>query len=262
MATMMTNDIPQGTTDKDPGIIASLLWIVGLVVFQLIGIVIAWAAQAGISGEPMMAMREINGETTPVPMIAPITMMFGVFLGAAGLIALRARYLCRHLRPAWDGTSPHALSRRSIMTTIALIIAVMLFTMAYQTALGEKPIQPELVLFLNAMNSGYAGLAVVVLAGAVGAPVLEEILFRGQLQGAIHRKLTGKTERAPIHAIAITSAVFALIHFQPLAIPPLFVAGAVFGWIRWRSGSLALPIAAHILMNFISLIVLYFTGEI
>ena len=262
MATTMTTDIPQGTTDKDPGIIASLLWIVGLVVFQLIGIMIAWAMQAAISGEPMMVMREIDGETTPVPMIAPITMMFGVFLGAAGLIAMRAKYLCRHLRPAWDGTSPHALSRHSILTTIGLIIAVMLFTVVYQTALGEEPIQPELVLFLDAMNSGYAGLAVVILAGAIGAPVLEELLFRGQLQGAIHRKLDGKTGKAPIYAIAITAGVFSLIHFQPLAIPPLFAAGAVFGWIRWRSGSLALPIAAHILMNFISLIVLYFTGEI
>ncbi len=48
MATTMTTDIPQGTTDKDPGIIASLLWIVGLVVFQLIGIMIAWAMQAAI----------------------------------------------------------------------------------------------------------------------------------------------------------------------------------------------------------------------
>ena len=259
MATIINNDIPQGTTDKDPGIIGSLLWIVALIVFQLIGILVAWGLQAAVTGEPMM---RINDDGDPVPVISAVTMMFGVFIGAGLLIAMRAKYLCRHLRPAWDGSSPHALSKRSIITTAILIVAVMLFTMVYQTALGEQPIQPELILFLDAMNSGYAGLAVVLLAGAIGAPVLEETLFRGQLQGAIQKKFDTRTERAPIYAIAITSGVFALIHFQPLAIPPLFAAGAVFGWIRWRSGSLALPIIAHVLMNFFSLVVLYLTGEI
>ena len=223
---------------------------------------IAWALNAGFTGQPMMRMGEVGGEAMPIPIISPVTMMLGVFLGAAALIALRAKYLIRHLKPAWDGSSQHALSRRSIITTGLLILGVMIFSIVYQTALGEQPIQPELVLFLDAMNSGYGGLAVVMLAAAVGAPVLEEILFRGQLQGAIQKKLDTKTDKAPIYAIAITSAVFALIHFQPLAIPPLFVAGAVFGWIRWRSGSLALPIIAHVLMNFISLIVMFFTGEI
>ena len=263
MASILKSDVPQSATDQDPGIGKSVLWIIGLVVFQLMGILIAWITQAAISGEPMMRMTQVDGQTVPVPNLDAVTMMFGVFLGAGALIALRAKYLCRHLRPAWDGSSPHALSRRSILMTGALIIGVMLFTLVYQTAIGEQPIQPELILFLNAMNSGYAGLAVVFLAGAIGAPVLEEILFRGQLQGAIQKKLEDRrSQRAPIYAIAITSAVFSLIHFQPLAIPPLFVAGAAFGWIRWRSGSLALPIAAHVLMNFISLVLLYFTGEI
>lgn len=262
MATI-ANDTTTSDPVKDPGIVMSLFWLVGFVVLQFVGIIIAWAIQAAVTGQSMMRMTEVDGQTVPVPQISAATMMTGVFVGALLLIALRYRYMMKHLRPAWDGSTPEAFSRRSILMTGLVIIGVMIFSAIYQFALGERPIQPELVFFLNAMNSGYGGLAAVFLAGAVGAPFLEEVLFRGQLQGAIQKKLQDRrASHAPVIAIVITASVFALIHFQPLAIPPLFVAGAAFGWIRWKTGSLALPIAAHVLMNFMSLILLFVTGEV
>ena len=261
MATVIQKNDDLKASDKDPGIVASFLWIVGLIVFQLGGILAAGILQSVITGEPLMTMTEVDGKPVAVPNMSEVTMMFGIFLGAAALIAVRAKYLCRHIKPAWDGTMPHALGKKIIGISVLMVIGVGLLTSGYQLLLGEVPIQPELVLFLNAMNSGPAGILVVFLAGAVGAPVLEEILFRGQLQGAIQNKF-GSNPKAPIYAIVITSAVFSLIHFQPLAIPPLFLAGVVFGWMRWKSGTLVLPILAHVLMNTASLTILLMTGEI
>lgn len=250
MTAIAHKPIPQGTTSQDPGVIASLLWIVGLVAFQFIGIFIA-----------ILFETITTGNSNPMEMGAT-TLMFGVLVGSLLLIALRSKYMLRHLKPAWDGSSPHALSKKSLLITGALVLGTAIFSALYQTfVLGDQDMQPELVIFLNAMQGGTVGVVMVFLVGALAAPVLEEILFRGQLQGAVQEKLKNNSNSA-VYAILITAGVFSIIHFQPLAIPPLFVAGCAFGWIRWRSGSLALPIVAHVAMNFLSLLILLMTGEI
>jgi len=107
------------------------------------------------------------------------------------------------------------------------------------------------------------GIAITYLAAAVFAPILEEILFRGQLQGAITEKLNAKNfANGPAFAIFITSAIFALIHMQPLAMPLLFLTGVVMGYIRYRTKSLVMPIAIHVVMNAIGITLILVTGEI
>lgn len=244
----MAVEIPQGTTTKDPGIVASLVWLLGLVAFQILGMAIAMGIQMATTG----------GVGQP----DAVTLMFGVLIGSLLMIAMRSKYLMRHMRPAWEKDSPYRVSGKAIITTILLVIATGVFSVMYQGLIPGKTMQPELEIFLNAINSGVIGIIAVYLVGAVAAPVLEEILFRGQLQGAIQNKLESKVKNPPIFAIGITSAIFALIHFQPYAIPPLFFAGCVFGWIRWRTGSLALPILGHVTLNAISLTILMITGTI
>jgi len=249
MSEAMAVDIPQGTTTKDPGIVASLLWLLGLVGFQVLGMAIAMGIQMATTG----------GAGQP----DAVTLMFGVLIGSLLMIAMRSKYMMRHLRPAWEKGSPYAITGQAIITTILLVVATGLFTAVNQsTVIADKTMQPELQIFLNAINSGTIGIIAVYLVGAIAAPVLEEVLFRGQLQGAIQNSLDTKVKNAPVFAIGITSAIFALIHFQPYAIPPLFFAGCAFGWIRWRTGSLALPILGHIILNAFSLTILMITGTV
>lgn len=241
--------IPQGQTNKDPGIVVSLLWLVGLVLFQIIGILLAYGFHYIVGGanSPML-----NSE---------VTLIFGILIGSALMIATRANYLCRHLKPVYEKDSPHRVTVKTLMMTLAVVAGSTVFAYLYQMfIIGDQTMQPEVAIFKNAMDEGLQGVIITFLAGAVAAPVLEELLFRGQLQGAIGSALKEKVSYAQPAAIAITAAIFALIHFQPLAIPPLFVAGCAFGWVRWKTGSLALPIVAHMLLNGFSLSVLYTTG--
>ena len=84
-------------------------------------------------------------------------------------------------------------------------------------------------------------------------PILEEIVFRGALQGWLRRKTWGVRQRFGISAANIlTSIVFASLHF--IRRPDIWSAGIVlpglvFGFFRDRYGNLYAPIALHIFYN-------------
>ena len=98
----------------------------------------------------------------------------------------------------------------------------------------------------------------------VGTVLWEEIAFRGVLQAALGRVMSEPA------AIAVASGVFGIWHIRPtaaalrvnqLAGDRLFAArvtagvaataagGALFSWLRARSGSLAAPVLLHLTTN-------------
>ena len=85
----------------------------------------------------------------------------------------------------------------------------------------------------------------------IGAPLIEEVMYRGFLQSAILR-LTG----SPWLAILLTSAVFTAIHLpvvQPHALPVLAVLSLAMGVAFERSKSLAVPIGMHVAFNILNI---------
>lgn len=77
----------------------------------------------------------------------------------------------------------------------------------------------------------------------VGAPIVEELFFRGFLLRSLARRVDDVT------AIAIGSAMFAATHFQLAQFPGLFVVGLTFAALAYRSGRLGPAIVAHITFN-------------
>ena len=138
------------------------------------------------------------------------------------------------------------------MLAVYLPFAVgwVLFLLAYLAlarSLGA-PVLAQLQLdYLADGDFARPGFWVVVLAACVGAPLAEEIVFRGYLQGALQRTLPTWA------AIAITAAVFGAVHGLPCALP-IGLLGCLFGWLRARHGSLLPSMLAHAVHN--SLIVL------
>lgn len=84
------------------------------------------------------------------------------------------------------------------------------------------------------------------LTFVVGAPVLEEMVFRGVLFRGWAASRIG-----PAGAVVLTSALFTGIHAQYTApeLAMIFCDGLVLGLLRHRSGSLLLPMALHALVN-------------
>ena len=84
-------------------------------------------------------------------------------------------------------------------------------------------------------------------------PILEEIVFRGALQGWVRRKSWGLRHRFGVTtANILTSIVFAAFHL--IRRPNIWSAGVmlpglVFGFFRDRYGNLYAPMALHIFYN-------------
>lgn len=77
----------------------------------------------------------------------------------------------------------------------------------------------------------------------IGAPLVEEILYRGLLQRPA-------LDRFPRWAVVIgVAAIFAVIHFRPVEYPGLFAAGLVFGVCAAVTGRLGMAITAHVGFN-------------
>ena len=95
-----------------------------------------------------------------------------------------------------------------------------------------------------------ASRVLLVLVVAIGAPIAEEIFFRGFLQRGLMAWVP-----APA-AIAVSSLLFALTHFQLLQFPALAAFGAVLGVLAYRSGRLGPSIATHMGFNTVTVIAL------
>jgi len=91
---------------------------------------------------------------------------------------------------------------------------------------------------------------------AIGAPLAEEFVFRGQIFAALAQSRIGF-----IGASLITSLLWSLMHItEPwLSIGLIFAMGLVFSWMLYRFGSLWLTMACHTVWNTIYSLVIFGT---
>ena len=83
----------------------------------------------------------------------------------------------------------------------------------------------------------------LVVLVVVGAPLVEELFYRGLLQGPLVARYN------PVVVVTGVAAVFAFIHFRPVEYPGLFAFGLVLGVCALRTGRLGMPIVAHVGFN-------------
>ena len=103
---------------------------------------------------------------------------------------------------------------------------------------------------LTEMASGPFDVAALVAMTVVAAPITEEVFFRGLVQGALRDQL------GAVWAVAISSAAFAVTHFQDVQIPALVLVGAVHGLLVLRTGRLGPAVWSHISFNAVTVVVL------
>ena len=104
----------------------------------------------------------------------------------------------------------------------------------------------------NNMGDTFLGLsrnAVGIMGLALFGPLLEEVLFRGAIQGALMRYF-GR----PWPAIVVAALVFGIFHMNPVQIVYATLLGIVLGWIYYRTGSLLSVIVGHVLNNSLAVV--------
>ncbi len=105
---------------------------------------------------------------------------------------------------------------------------------------------------VDSLNSPFA-YAALILGVAVGAPVVEELFYRGIIQGSLVEKL------GDIPGLILASIIFGAVHLSWIEFIPLTVAGLGFGLLALKTGRLLPAIIAHMAFNAVTLVFLFAT---
>ena len=107
----------------------------------------------------------------------------------------------------------------------------------------------ETIKFLLSNHGTFRTLTNILLLAVIPA-IGEELFFRGVLQ-----KIMISWTKENWIGILITAAIFSAIHFQFLTFLPRFFMGIMLGYLFVWSKNLWIPIMAHFLHNFISIMI-------
>jgi membrane protease YdiL (CAAX protease family) len=91
------------------------------------------------------------------------------------------------------------------------------------------------------------GITLLVLIVGIGAPIIEELFYRGLLFRALERRFGDGWV-----PVAASAALFAGSHFQPLQFPALALLGVILALLVRRTGRLGPAIATHMTFNLIT----------
>ncbi len=140
---------------------------------------------------------------------------------------------------------------------VALPVALVLQQLS---AYGMKSVsvEPEVQVVVQTLQQTQTLQQKVFFAfvAILGAPVVEEILFRGILYPAI------KQRGWPRLALWGTSLVFALTHANTATFLPLTFLAMVLVFLYERTGNLLAPIATHSLFNAANYVALIYQDEL
>lgn len=129
------------------------------------------------------------------------------------------------------------VSRQVLLVSVVFVFAAMyvLNLLIEQTGLPNSNEEAFIAMSRNPFG---------LLSIALLAPILEELLFRGAIEGYLLRE-----GRSPWGAIVVSSLIFGVVHMNPAQIPFAFLLGMMFGWLYYRTGSLLPGVVGHVLNN-------------
>ncbi len=232
-----------------PRILPSLGWIILYFVLQALCMIAVLGVMA-LSDHSIFGQLKDNRAALETSPVLGLTAMWGILLSVALTLLLLWFNMRKENRMERIGLmAPSALPMaQTIGYGVGLMVLVYALTWVYSTyIIPGVDMQGATRKMLEAIPKTPFNFVLKLLAVAVAAPIVEELLFRGYLQNALKSKMS-----APL-AIALSGLVFALIHFQPYAIPALFALGASFGYLYHRAGSLKTNIALHVINNGLAL---------
>ncbi|WP_322795066.1 CPBP family intramembrane glutamic endopeptidase [Tepidiforma sp.] len=204
---------------------------------------------AAASGEALPSPPELLASQDALQVLLSVTAVSqAATLAIVGIVTRRPdRQLLRDLRLdtfAWS----------SAWLPLAAVLGAYLLTFAWVAAVERTGIDwliPTSTVPYEITRDDLT-LAIAAAVTVVGAPVTEELFFRGLLFGGLSRWGFWP-------AAGISGLLFSLVHFDPGSVVPFFLIALILAWLNWRSRSLWHPIIFHFLFNAISFSILAFS---
>lgn len=188
----------------------------------------------------------LSGNLTSFQECAMDTMSYGLFASAlAMLLFIHFTKFFRLRLSIFRSISPKPLAISTALVFVAMF-ALNIFVQWF-------PLKDNLELQFDGIAHNLVGAFTISFL----APLLEEVMFRGAIQGYIMRTF-GK----PWLAIVVASLVFGIFHWNPVQVVYATLLGLIFGWIYYRTGSLLSVIVGHILNNTIATFTMLFLANV
>lgn len=182
-------------------------------------------------------LRELFTSALPLAaMLAGMQVAFGI-VGINRICA--ATRQGKALPPLFPSQHGRAVAF-GVLGGLGLMGLGLLYEFLLSTSLGHAPPSPWVS---SAAMSTQAKL-VFLLFGSLGAPIAEEIFFRGYLFGKF--RAAGYVGFGMI----FTAILFGAVHFSDsYNVPGICLFGVCLAWLYHRTGSLLAPITAHVVNN-------------
>lgn len=195
-----------------------------------------------VGGVVWGALVYANLRTTPaVPWALPVLVI---------LLWASWHYLDGHGWPASTAATRKALLRANRVrrgalgwSIVAGLLAIVALAGFWIVMFRIVPMRPNLMLPQRFTSSSLL-IAAIIAGASLLAPIIEESAVRGYLQSVLER------EFPPVHAVMLSSVVFAIAHVsQDVAWPKLlfyFLVGVTFGSLAYLNNSILPAIPVHI----------------
>lgn len=127
---------------------------------------------------------------------------------------------------------------------IGLVAAFQVIATSLEFLFVPNDMIRDLKPFLELARSPWWLFGLLVIG--IGAPLSEELLFRGLLLPALAKSRLGIAGAAIVSSVLWTSLH---ANYSLTGLAEVFIAGLLFAWLLWRTGSLRVPILCHGLYN-------------
>jgi len=212
----------------------------------------AWVAAFLVSNLGAVVLLNIagysgtNSDTWPIWLVA--ILQVPLWLGLIGaVIVVSRRWGTGHLRRDYGlRFAPIDLIGVPIGVLTQLVFVPVLY---WLLPFIDRDSVSESAEKLTDRATGWGVLLLFVLV-VIGAPIVEELFFRGLVLRSLQARWSDWL------ALVATSVLFALVHFQLVTLPALFLFGMVAGYCAQRTKRLGMSIFAHAGFNATTVVVL------
>jgi membrane protease YdiL (CAAX protease family) len=170
-----------------------------------------------------------------------LTRLAGAQVAILALVLAAAMFSGRPAAVLALETAPRPAAVLSALGAMVLLLAP--YNLAVYALSSDSMVQ-DLEPFADLMGSNRAWQAAIVIG--IGAPLSEELLFRGFLQSALAQSRIGY-----FGASLVTTMGWTALHagYSPAGLIEVFLIGLLLSWLLWRTGSLWVPILCHAVHN-------------
>lgn len=237
-------------------VLALLLPVMWLLIGRALGYQLSWPAGSGATAGEIAGRLGVGQPPSLVKTFADVSLelqtamqipLWLVMLAGPIVVARRKGHgVVADFKARME---PSDIGIGLVVGVLAQLVLVPVFYKLLFVFTGDQDVSAAARELTDKATSPLGVLFLVIIVG-VGAPIAEELFYRGLVLRALGRRWS------PTIAIVGSSALFALFHFQPLQFPALMLFGIVLAVLTLRYDRLGPAVWAHVAFNLTSVVLL------